>query len=207
MGKYIAQNDSKVLRKNFYRFSLFVNSATVVLFGTCLLLINPFVQIYTTNVNDVDYYRPVFALIILFANIVYCLREPLRLIILAAGKFKETNFGAMVEAVLNILISILLISKYGLTGVAIGTLVAMIYRMGYFILFLRKSIINIDIRKFLLTVAPCIMMLVNVFMYYRMPLGINSILSFVLYGLLVVGCEFVLTGMICFVSYKLLAHD
>ena len=39
----------------------------------------------------------------------------------AAGHFKETQLSSIIEAVLNIVLSVLLVLKFGLVGVAIGT--------------------------------------------------------------------------------------
>ena len=69
--------------------------------------------------------------------------------VLAAGHFKETQTSAILEAVLNILVSIFLVFSYGLVGVAIGTLVAMTYRTIYLAWYLRDNILNRPFYKFL----------------------------------------------------------
>ena len=46
-----------------------------------------------------------------------------------ANKFKEITLPAYIEAILNIVISVVLVRKFGLIGVAIGTIVGMTYRM------------------------------------------------------------------------------
>ena len=47
----------------------------------------------------------------------------------------------MIEAGINVLISIILVKSYGLYGVAIGTLSAMIYRSCYLAFYLSKAIL------------------------------------------------------------------
>lgn len=204
LGKYIAKNDENTLQNNFNKFTLLLSGATVVLFGTCLLLINQFVSIYTTNVNDINYYRPFFAAVILLANVVYCLREPFRLLILAAGKFKETNFGSVMEAVINVTISIIFIQRLGLIGVAFGTLAAMLYRMIYFMLFLRKHIIRLNIKNYLLSILPCVIVLVlNYFIYFKSPFIISNMISFAIYGILVLIAEVFITFVLCYILNKI----
>ena len=63
------------------------------------------------------------------------------MVIMAAGHFKETQTSAIIEVVLNIAISIMLVKKYGLIGVAIGTFISMFYRTCYFVGYLSKNII------------------------------------------------------------------
>ena len=62
-----------------------------------------------------------------------------RLLVLAGGKFKETNFGAVAEAVINLGMSLLLITKFGLIGVAVGTLAAIAFRLIYLVWYLHKQ--------------------------------------------------------------------
>ena len=118
------------------------------MFGTCLILINPFVSLYTQNIHDANYYQPIFAVLITIANMFFCMREPYRFLVLAAGKFKETNFGAVMEVIINFALSIILINRYGLIGVAIGTLIAVVYRFVYLVVYLNKNILYKQYRDY-----------------------------------------------------------
>lgn len=190
LGKYIAQGDPKLLHYNFDRFFVVVCGASLALFCTCLLLINPFVAIYTTDIYDVDYYQPGFALVILAANLIYCFREPFRLLILAAGKFKETNFGSIMEAVLNVGVSLVLIPIWGLTGVAIGTLTAVTYRLVYFVVYLKKSMMKLDVRRYLPSFFISVFVLgCNICIYAFCSIGVHSIPSFFVSGAAIFICE------------------
>ena len=59
---------------------------------------------------------------------------------MTANKFKELTKPAFIEAGINIVVSLVLVNKFGLIGVAIGTLCAMIYRMIYQVYFTKKLI-------------------------------------------------------------------
>lgn len=186
LGKYLAQGNAEILKDKFKKFCIGTWGIAIILFSTCLLMINPFVSIYTTNINDANYYQPLFALVIVLANLVYCLREPFRLLILAAGKFKETNFGAIIEAVINVALSLLLITRFELLGVAIGTFIAIAFRTLYFIFFLRKEIINLRIweyRKYII-VGTAIVVL-NIILYFAGCSVKIGLVSFVFIGILV----------------------
>lgn len=184
LGKYIAEGNHSKLGNKFEKIDSIFCFISTVCFMTCLLLINAFVGIYTTGIKDANYYQPIFAWIIVVANLVYVLREPYRLLILAAGHFKETNFGSIAEAVLNLVISICLIKKYGLIGVAIGTLVAITYRMLYFVWYLKRNIINREYKKYFVE-GFCVtcLLIVNSYVYFYMPIKINNLLMFVVYGI------------------------
>ena len=76
------------------------------------------------------------------AALLTSLSTPYPSMAIAAGNFKQTCVGAYVEAVINISISLLLVSKYGLWGVAIGTVAATLFRFVYYVYYLSKNIIN-----------------------------------------------------------------
>ena len=86
-------------------------------------------MIYTDGVTDIDYHQPVFGYLLVLAEGLYLLKFPHLNLAYSANRFKEITTPAFIEAGLNIVISLILIRKYGLIGVAIGTVVAMIYRM------------------------------------------------------------------------------
>lgn len=48
--------------------------------------------------------------------------------VLAAGHYKQTQRNYIVAAVINIVISVLTVKAWGLIGIAIGTLAAMVYQ-------------------------------------------------------------------------------
>ena len=112
------------------------------MYTTAGLLIVPFVRIYTAGVNDIDYAKPVFAIIILVAQFFNCVRLPYQLVVQAAGHYKQTKKGAIVEPIINISLSVALVIKYGLVGVAIGTLVATIFRTIQFSIYMAKNIVK-----------------------------------------------------------------
>ena len=203
LGKYIAQNDTVVLKKNFKRFCVLTWGISLILFCTCLLLINPFVQIYTNNVHDANYYQPIFAMIICLANLIYCMREPFRLLILAAGKFRETNFGSFMEAILNIGISILLVNWLGLVGVAIGTLVAISYRAIYFIYYLKTNIIEINIKEYYRHIITALLIVgINLVIYFFVGFSISNFIYFCIYGIVVVFIECLIVASLFFGSHQ-----
>lgn len=202
LGKHLTQNNEKKLRYVFDNFDIVSIAGSLILFCSCLILINPFVLFYTFGVDDVSYYRPIFALVILLANLVYSIREPYRILILAAGKFRETNFGSILEAIINLAISVLLLNFIGLTGLAIGTFVAITYRYLYFVYYLKRNIINMDFRSYLKRlIMVCIFVSVNIFFYFKLKIVIDSLFQFCIYGIITVAIE-IIFFMILFLIFE-----
>lgn len=149
IGDMIAREEHETLDRFFSFFEWLVHTLVTLLFSCTGILILPFIQVYTANISDVNYYLPAFAICITAAQASYCLRLPYNIVVLAAGHYKQTQTSAIVEAVLNIVISIVLVSKFGLIGVAVGTLVAMCYRTIYFAFYLRHNIIRRSLHHFI----------------------------------------------------------
>lgn len=189
-GKYYAENKMDILKDKFVKFEKINWAISLIVYGSCLLLINLFVNIYTKGINDVNYYQPVFAAIIIFANMIYCICEPKRYLILSAGKFKEINMAYIIEAIINIVISIMLSIKLGLVGVAIGTLIAVLYKFIYFTKYLNKNIIKIKYVSYIpYILISIIMIIIDLYFYCNYPIINGSILKFLIYGIIITVCQ------------------
>ena len=204
LGKYIAMGDSAQLKQKFRKFEEGFWLTGMVLFFCCALLINPFIQIYTTGITDTEYYQPIFSFVIVLANMIYVIREPYRLLVLAGGKFKETNFGAFAEAIINLGMSLLLITKFGLIGVAIGTLFAIVFRLIYLVLYLHKDIIQLGYASFSPYIVTFIVAFaVNLFVYLSWPLKLNGIIRFFVAGCIVFVAECGVCGLVYWINRRI----
>ena len=141
-GDMIAKGEKEALNNSFKVYELFYFSLTTIIFIVTLLLILPFVSVYTRGITDANYYRPAFAYLIVLAEFMWTIRLPYSSITLAAGHFKETMKGAWVESGINIILSVILVFKFGIIGVAIGTLVAMFVRTIEFMYHTSKYILD-----------------------------------------------------------------
>ena len=142
IGNMLARDEMKTLNRTMSIYELLSTQVSSVLFSCCVVLMPSFIKIYTLNVNDIDYDRPVFLIVLVFAELIYCLRLPYYSIITAKGLYRETRRGAIIEALLNIMVSLVLVFSLGLIGVAIGTFVAMSYRYLDMLLYTNRKIIN-----------------------------------------------------------------
>lgn len=139
-GRIIATGDKKKLRTAFVLYENIQFFLTTVVFVTTAVLIVPFVQIYMAGITDVDYIRPLFGCILVAAEGLYCLRAPYSCVIFSFGHFKQTMRGAFIEAGINIVLSLILIKPLGIVGIALGTLVAMIYRTTEYAFYISRKL-------------------------------------------------------------------
>lgn len=145
-GEIFAQKGYKEANQKFTIYEVIYFSIITILYDLCFILINPFVQIYTKGITDINYYRPLFAIIITSSEFVWAIRYPFEQLISVVGHFKQTKLFAYLEAVINLILSIILIRKLGIVGVAIGTLVAITVRAIYMIWYFSKNILERELK-------------------------------------------------------------
>ncbi len=148
-GNMIARNEQQLLRKTFEGVETIVHLIVTIIFTVTAITVTPFIQVYTLGVEDSKaYIMPLFGLVLSLAYACQCMRVPYFRIIKAAGHYKETQNGAYISMMLNIVLSVVLVFRFHLVGVALGTLVAMLFHTMYLAWYLRKHIICRSFSKF-----------------------------------------------------------
>lgn len=141
-GDMYARKEKENLNRSFKNYEFFYFTIITIIFTTTLCLIIPFVEVYTRGITDAEYIRPLFGFLIVLSEYMWAIRLPYSSLTLAVGHFKETRKGAWFEAFSNIIISVILVNKFGIIGVAIGTLFAMIVRTVEFMFHSAKHILD-----------------------------------------------------------------
>lgn len=149
LGNMLVKRETDILNQTFDFFEWTVHTLVTLVFSITSILIIPFVSVYTSGITDVNYIVPTFAYLITLAQAIYCLRLPYNIMVLAAGHYKQTQWSAIIEASINIIVSVVTVYRFGLVGVAVGTLIAMLYRTYYLAWYLRKNIINRNFKNYL----------------------------------------------------------
>ena len=194
-GNMIAKNQQDILEKNFYVVQYIIFSVATIVYSSAILLILEFVSLYSHGVHDVDYIRPTFGYLLMITQFFCCVRQPYQLVVRAAGHYKQTKNGAMVEAVLNIIISVIAVSRFGLVGVVFGTLAATILRTAQYSLYVSKNLIKGSILSFVrLCLISAAEALATIFLFRALPLqaaggylqwGIHGVLCITASGVMV----------------------
>lgn len=141
-GDMLAKEEHEKLHKTFSYYETLISVVSITLFSVCAVLIVPFVRIYTQGVADANYIQPLFGFLMILAAVLYCLRIPYHSVVIAAGRFKQTSWAAYGEAVINIVLSMLLVNWLGLSGVIIATVTATAFRFVFYVIYLSRNIIR-----------------------------------------------------------------
>ena len=140
-GKVIVEDDKGTANRKFELYEFGIYFITTIIFTCGLFLITPFIRVYTSNVHDANYEQYVFGYLLTLAEMAYCYRDPYVTASYAAGHFRQVTGYAVIEVVINLAISLAMVSRFGIVGVALGTLISMIYRGIAHVIYLRKNIL------------------------------------------------------------------
>ena len=203
IGNLIANKEKGTLNLLFESYEWLSHTLITFLFGLTSVLIVPFVQIYTSGINDANYYVPTFALLITVACAFRLMRAPYNSVVNAVGHYKQTQLSAVIEASLNVIISIVLVFKFGLVGVACGTIISMLYRTVYLAYYVFKKIINRSIVLFYKRIAIDVLVFTLIFLSSSIfSCNATSYLQWVVYSCKIVIMSFIIELLVNIIVYK-----
>ncbi|MDO4197495.1 MAG: polysaccharide biosynthesis C-terminal domain-containing protein [Erysipelotrichaceae bacterium] len=202
-GSMYAEGRIDLMKRNLGVYELIIYSLASVLYSTTFALIIPFVTLYTAGITDANYIRPAFAFFLVLANVFNTFRLPYRTIVIAIGRYKETRNGAIMEAVINVVVSVIFTFMYGIVGVAIGSFAAMCTRSYQFADDLSKNVIDRPISYYFKHVAICLGIIgVTYFMSTILVQSCTNWMMWLVYAVIITLFAGVLTLVTDYVFYK-----
>lgn len=203
MGDLWARRESNELSFFFETVEFIIHVLTLWVFLCTAFLILPFVSIYTDGVTDINYYQPLFAVILTIAYAGHCLRLPYNMMILAAGHYKETQKCYIIAAVINVVFSVVAVAFWELNGVAFGTLVAMFYQTIWMAYYVYRKLLKRSMMMFIKQIGFDILVVALATVVCRgLDLGCGTYLSWIGRAFEVAGVVFVVCAGISLVFYR-----
>ena len=203
-GEMIAQKEQEALHKAYGYYRALLTLVSVALFSAAIALIVPFIRIYTKDVSDANYIQPLFAVFILLSEGINTLVLPSSGLPIAANKLKDSRWGSYCEAIINIVLSMILIWWNPLLGVAIGTLVATVFKGIYYICYSEKHILHRKAAKRLIQYFASIAVIVcfgSGGMLLLQKVTISGYLTWIVYGIGVFAAALLISVLFCRIAY------
>lgn len=203
IGNLWAKQEIEELNKVFSWSEWIIHTAVVFFFTVTAILIVPFVAVFTFGVSDANYFQPVFGVTIVLAYGVYCLSLPYLIMILAVGHYEQTQYNFVIAAFVNIVISVIGVKQFGLLGVALGTLIAMIYQLLWMAWYNSKNFIQWPMHNFFKQIGVDAVSAASIFIvtgYFTMT-GV-SYLEWVILAIKVTTCGFFVALLVNYIFYK-----
>lgn len=126
MGQNLSRGENVTESYRIYDFttSLIIS----IVFSTMAVMIIPFVKLYTSVVDDVNYIYPLYAVLISVWAALYSYRIPMTAIINAAGIFRENRVSNIANLILQVVVGIVGALVGGISGVLVVMILASIQR-------------------------------------------------------------------------------
>lgn len=202
-GNMLAKKESEDVIDKFNIYETISLMLTTLFFSITIITIIPFINLYTSDFKDANYIEPLFCFVFIIGSLLYCYQIPYIKLVYSIGHFKETKWSAYSEAIINIVISIILVRKMGLVGVAIGTTIAVMYRYIFHIYYVSKKILNrsclISIKKNLLNLFCLI---INVFLINLIKINVSTYFIWIIYAIIIGIIAAITTVLLNLIFYK-----
>ena len=144
-GNMLAKGEKENLKRAFSFIEWGLFALSTVIFAVTAFMISPFVSIYTRSITDVDYHQPLFAFLLVVAMLLNTLRIPYQSVTEAAGHFKQTRNGSILEVIVHVIVSGVLLIVFGIAGVVVGAVVSAVIRTLQYSVYSAKNILGLSV--------------------------------------------------------------
>ena len=193
LGQVFVDNKNTYRKYHDYYNSLFISIITTLMSITYILIL-PFVKLYSSGIKDVNYIYPSIPLFFCLIQLLSWSRYVSGNLSGIAGFAKQTSYVSLIEAGLNIIMSISLVRKYGITGVLFATVIALPLKVIYTNWLAEKKILKRSPKRTVfMLILNYLVFFLTVIVVNHVEVFINSIFEFALWG-------FFLSLFYCFIA-------
>ncbi len=134
--------DREMFLKVYNVYETFYIMATFIIYTLMAVFLLPLIQIYTSGINDANYTNVYLVILFVIMNLLANGKLPSNHVLEFSGKFEETRSHAIVEMIINIVVSVVAILLWGICGAILGTIVALLYRGAMMIYYSNKKVLE-----------------------------------------------------------------
>lgn len=144
-GEIIALGNSEMFKKIYNQYEFMIYAIMTLFYSTVMVLLLPFVKLYTRGITDVNYEQPMMAFLFVINALLYSLKSPQGSLVTSAGLFKETKYQTLTQALLAIICGAILGKLAGLNGILLGLIISNMYRDIDLMIFIPRRLGNTKI--------------------------------------------------------------
>lgn len=148
--------------------TIFIGAMTVLM-SVAYILTVPFVQLYTKDVADINYVYYQLPLFFALVQLLSWSRYVNGNLTGLAGYARSTSYISILEAVVNLILSIILVNKYGIVGVLFATVIALPIKVIWCVYISDKRVLH---RSYAMSIKT---MLVNFIFFFAVVISSNRI--------------------------------
>lgn len=195
LGQAYYEGKEKYMKVHDAFNSLFVGAMTILMSVTYIMIL-PFIRMYTAGVTDIEYIQPILPLFFCLVQILSWSRFVGGNLTGIAGYAKNVCKISMIEAITNIVGSIVLVNFFGIVGVIAATAIALPLKVIYVTWLTETKILRRSCFKTISILG------INYFAFFIVyfvekviDLNIHNVLEFIKYGIAITIISTVIIGM------------
>lgn len=154
-----------------------------ILFTVLYVCVIPFMRLYMAGVTDANYIDPLLPVFFLAMQFLNIMRGPENNLINIAGHFSKTKNRAVIEMSINIIASIICVNIWGIYGVLLGTICALLYRSNDIVIYANHKILNRSVlpayKRIFINLCGCVAVVV---LYQKITFIPRGYLDLILYA-------------------------
>lgn len=169
-GNVLAENNMKTLQKSYRTFEFVFRNVAFFCYTCALILTLSFVSVYVKNNDGVNYLLPMVSILFALKGLFTAMRTPSVTLVEAAGHFKENKWANIIEAIFNVVLSLLLVSPFGIAGILLAASITGLIRSIIYIIYACKYILKTN---YLLTITKLVLNMALMILLYKLMNGMN----------------------------------
>jgi len=139
-NSYSKQRDTYCLTHD--KYNGVYTCVVFIVFTIAYWMILPFISIYTQGVTDANYLDPKLPLLFVLIEVLSACRIVDGQLIKNAYHSKQTLSHSIIEAAINLVVSLVAVQFLGIYGVLLGTIAALLYRTNDIIIYANRIILK-----------------------------------------------------------------
>lgn len=139
-GNLLQCGDSQRTKSVYAEFENAYYVLITIVYTVAMILVAPFIRIYTAGITDADYLMPGLGLMFAVNGLLYNLKTPQGMMVQAAGLFRKTRLQNTTQAAILFGGGMILGYFWGIYGVLTASILSNLYRVIDLLLFVPKQV-------------------------------------------------------------------
>jgi len=163
-GDVIARKDEPLLQSAYGDFEFAYYVLIGLVFAVTMILVMPFIRIYTAGIHDVNYDVPVLGVLFVANGFLYNLKTPQGMMVISAGLYRETRWRSLIQALIIVVLGCLLALLYGLVGILVASIVSNLYRDIDLAVYIPRHVTHTPVSVSVIRMIKCVLLFFVIFL-------------------------------------------
>lgn len=139
-GSLLQSESKEKVRITYAEFENLYYVVISIVYLTAMIMITPFIRIYTSGISDANYMLPGLGILFTVNALAYNIKTPQGMMVQAAGLFRKTRYQNVIQAAILLIAGVILGKIWGIYGILIASILSNGYRCIDLAIFIPKNV-------------------------------------------------------------------